>query len=133
MKAGSYDRALKHWMIAVRDGGSNSLDAIKRLYEYGNATKDDYAKALRLYQAYLGGLPQDRAKALDLYRRAATLGNAEAYYRIGHAYMNGYGVEVDMKKAVYYYEIAAMRGNATARHNLGWYEHNTEQVMWNEH
>ena len=44
------DRALKHYMIAVRDGNKKSLDSIKELYSRGYATKDDYTKALRSYQ-----------------------------------------------------------------------------------
>ena len=50
---GDYDRALKHWMIAVKDGNLNALDNIKCFYSKGFATKDDYAKALRDYQAYV--------------------------------------------------------------------------------
>ena len=70
---------------------------------------------------YIGnyGLQQNNAKALELWHRAAELGNADAYYNIGIAYSNGYGVERDKKKAVYYYELSAMSGIAQARHNLG--------------
>ena len=60
--------ALKHWMIAVRSGHSNSLKRIKELYTNDDATKDDYAKALRAYQAYLVEIksPQrDEAAAAD--------------------------------------------------------------------
>ena len=53
-QAFNYDRALKHFMIAVRDGGSNSLEGIKVLFLNGSATKDDYSKALSAYQTYLG-------------------------------------------------------------------------------
>ena len=35
------------------------------------------------------GLPQDYAKALELWHRAAELGNAAAYYSIGDAYYVG--------------------------------------------
>ena len=52
---GNPDRALNHWMIAVRDGDSQSLENIKRMYGYGYATKDDYEKALHSYQAYVDG------------------------------------------------------------------------------
>jgi len=52
-QSGNYDQALKHWMVAVRDGSGRSLKKVKLLYSIGFATKDDYAKALRLYQAYL--------------------------------------------------------------------------------
>ena len=51
-KAGNMDRAIKHYMIAVQSGHSNSLKRIKILYLDGHATKDDYTKALRLYQEY---------------------------------------------------------------------------------
>ena len=83
------------------------------------------------------GIPQNQAKALELYRRAEELGNAEAYYNIGSAHIRGSGVEqdekkarhywelaargveVDQKKARHYYELAAMEGHVNARHNLG--------------
>ena len=51
---GNFDRALKHWMIAVRSGYPKSLEAIKLLYSNGHATKEDYTEALRSYQTYLG-------------------------------------------------------------------------------
>ena len=51
-KADNMDRALKHFMIAARDGLAPSLKVIKQLYTNGHATKDDYTKALQLYQAY---------------------------------------------------------------------------------
>jgi len=50
---GNLDRALKHYMIAIEGGNKMSLENIKQLYEFKQAAKDDYTKALRLYQAYL--------------------------------------------------------------------------------
>ena len=47
-------RALKHHMVAVEGGSSPALEQIKVLYKKGQATKDDYTKALQSYQAYLG-------------------------------------------------------------------------------
>jgi len=47
------DRALKHYMIAVRGGDSESLKGINMMYSAGYATKEDYTKALQSYQAYL--------------------------------------------------------------------------------
>ena len=52
--AGNHNRALKHYMIAVSSGYKGSLDMIRKMYVSGHATKDDYAKALREYQAFLG-------------------------------------------------------------------------------
>ena len=50
-KVGNYDRALKHLMIAVKDGSTDSLEIIKVMYETRYATKDDYARSLHSYQA----------------------------------------------------------------------------------
>ena len=66
------NRAVKHFMIAVRSGCAKSLEIIKQLYGYGHATKEDYKKALRLYQEYLGeikSVQRDKAAAADhMYR-----------------------------------------------------------------
>jgi len=55
-----FDRALKHYMIAVRGGESKSLDYIKDMYTNGDATKEDYTKALQAYQEYLGEIRSDQ-------------------------------------------------------------------------
>ena len=65
------------------------------------------------------GLPQDYTKALEFYHRAAKLGHALAYYKIGNAYWFGRDVEVDKKKAIHYYELAAKAGHTGARYILG--------------
>ena len=51
--AGNMDRAVKHDMIAAGSGCTASLEKIKLLFKKGLVTKDDYAKALRAYQANL--------------------------------------------------------------------------------
>ena len=65
------------------------------------------------------GLPQNRAKALELWHQAGELGHAAAYYNIGNAYIYGRGVERDGKKAQHYWELSAIGGDVQARHNLG--------------
>ena len=68
IRAGNLDRALKHFMIAIRSGDDGSLKRIQELYSNGHATKDDYTKALQSYQAYLSEIksPQrDEAAAAD--------------------------------------------------------------------
>jgi len=57
---GNIDNALKHYMIAVKDGSTKSLHGIKTLFKDGQATKDDYTKALRLYQVYLDEIQSDQ-------------------------------------------------------------------------
>ena len=48
--AGNMSRALKHWMIAARAGHDKALAAIRGRYMSGQATKDDFEKALRAHK-----------------------------------------------------------------------------------
>ena len=66
--AGNMGRALKHFMIAVGFGCTGSLEIIKTMLMHGDATKEDYSRALRVYQASLNEIksPQrDEAAAFD--------------------------------------------------------------------
>ena len=90
---------------------------LKKLMEANNAGA--FNKLAGYYEDGEMGMPQDFAKANELYLRGGELGYYEAYYNLGHFYDNGRGVEVDKKKATHYYELAAMNGDAHARHNLG--------------
>jgi len=67
-RSGNMDRALKHFMIAVRLGYSKSLEDIKEFYTNGQATKEDYMTALQSYQEYLSEIKsaqRDKAAAAD--------------------------------------------------------------------
>ena len=56
------------------------------------------------------------AKAIELWKRAAELGNTEAYYNIGNAHLGGKGVKRDFEKARHYWVQGAVRGcNSKAR------------------
>ena len=70
--AGNADKALKHWMIAAKDGSARSLENIKILYMDGHTTKDDYTKALRSFQEFLHEIKSDQrdeaAAAYDQYK-----------------------------------------------------------------
>jgi len=70
--AGNWDRALKHWMIAAGSGFNPSLKYIQDFYSNGQATKDDYTKALQAYQKYLSEIKSDQrdkaAAAREHYR-----------------------------------------------------------------
>ena len=90
------------------------------------------AKAMRMlgdfYYDGRFGLPQDHTKALELYHRAAELGDATAYSNIGVAYYNGQGVNKDKKKALHCYELAAMGGYIEARYRLGAFEEDAGNI-----
>jgi len=61
--AGNYERALKHFLIAVGSGDNESLKQVKQLCMRGRVTKDDYAKALQAYQTYLDEIKSDQRDA----------------------------------------------------------------------
>jgi len=59
-RAGNHDRALKHFMIAVKGGSNDSLEMIKKMVTFRLATKDDYTKALQSYQVYLDDIKSNQ-------------------------------------------------------------------------
>ena len=93
------------------------VERTKKLIEKGNAT------AFYVLGGYYAngtmGLPQDCAKANELYLKAGELGCCDAYHNLGNSYYYGRGVATDMKKAKHYYELGAMNGSVQARYNLG--------------
>ncbi len=61
---GRYERAVKHFIIAANLGYNDSLKRLKDLYVDGHASKEDYAGALRAYQAAVNATKsEDREKA----------------------------------------------------------------------
>ena len=96
---------------------------LKKLMEKGNA--DAFNQLAGYYYCGINGMPQNRAKANELYLKAGELGCAGAYCNLGNVYREGMGVEIDMKKAKHYWELAAMKGDLYARNNLGAFEGNT--------
>ena len=73
-KAGNFDRAVKHYMIAAQDGKADSLKKIEQFYLNGHATKNVYTAALRSYQEYLIEI---KSRQRD---EAVTLNNQFRYY-----------------------------------------------------
>ena len=100
--AKSYEENIKRTRKQMEKGNANAFDLLAGCYHRGRM-----------------GLPQDRAKANELYLKAGELGCATAYHNLGTAYDNRRGVEIDMKKAKHYYELAAINGSVKARYNLG--------------
>ena len=99
------------------DTDEETIGRVNKLMEKGNAVA--FNILARFYEDGSCGLPQDMAKANELYLKAGELGCAAAYYNLGQSYRQGDGVEIDEKKAKHYYELAAMNGHMKARHNLG--------------
>ena len=93
------------------------IKRLKKLMEKGNG--DAFYQLAGLYAQGIKGMPQNHAKANELYLKAGELGCAGAYYNLGQSYQHGDGVEIDKKKAKHYWELAAINGDEMARHNLG--------------
>jgi TPR repeat protein len=64
------------------------------------------------------GLPQDYAKAIDFFRKAAEGGDADALYDLGWAYEHGLGVPADRQQATEWYSKAAGKRQALALKRL---------------
>jgi tetratricopeptide (TPR) repeat protein len=73
------------------------------------------------YHNGTNGFPQDHARAIELYAKAAELGCSEAHYQLGHIYRQG----GDMKRAKFHYEATAIAGHEAARYNIGGLDYNS--------
>jgi tetratricopeptide (TPR) repeat protein len=72
---GRFERAKKHWIIAANLGHDGSLKMLRRLYTEGHASKEDYANALREYQAAVDatkGVQREEAEAYYTFRASST-------------------------------------------------------------
>jgi len=81
---GNVNRAMKHFMIAVRSGDDMTLRNIKKLFMSGEVTKDDYARALRAHQAYV-----DEIKSVHR-DKAAAFSNEYKYFNEGPVSIDEY-------------------------------------------
>ncbi len=64
-----------------------------------------YSMAQKAYQN------KDYQKALEYYKKAASMGNVRAYFNLGIMYGNGEGVAQDTDKAIKYFEKACDLGD----------------------
>lgn len=110
-RAGSLDKGIKELNKHIERGSANACFALGGMYDKG-----------------VYGMPQDYAKANELFLKSGELGCAEAYNNLGHNYENGLGVEVDEEKTIEFYELAATKGDVNARHNLGVLELQNDNV-----
>jgi TPR repeat protein len=67
---GRYERARKHFIIAANLGHDQSLKCLKRLYAEGHASKDNYANALRAYQAAVEATKSVEREEAEEYHEA---------------------------------------------------------------
>ena len=70
---GNFDKARKHFIIAANLGNQESLKCIRKLYAKGHATKEEYADALRAYQAAVDATKSPQRKEGGAYFNALYL------------------------------------------------------------
>ena len=111
------DDALK----AIEAGNNpKAVETLIRLANDGNP-----AAQFRLGSLYYHGhsVTEDELMAIHWWKKAATTGNAEAMYQIGHAYLFGSSAgrsvaDPDKEAALWYFQ-AASAGHAEAAYALG--------------
>lgn len=94
--AGSLQDAVELFRRAAGQKNADAMASLAVMYARGRGVEQDYAAAMRYYQA------------------AARFGNAHALQGLGVLYANGQGVGQDMHEALAYWLVAAAAGDASA-------------------
>ena len=97
--------------------GEEEIEQYKKLMKNGNA--EAFNMLGLCFSRGSNGMPQNWAKANELFLKAGELGCADGYCNLGIAYRQGKGVEIDKKKVNHFFELAAMLGDVDARNDLG--------------
>lgn len=99
---GNTSLAIEYWEKA---GEGGDLDAVCDLAEFYLDGND--------------GIPENKVRAIELYKKAASKNFPRAELYLGICYMLGNGVAEDQYEAVSWFEKAALQGNADAQKNMG--------------
>lgn len=95
-----YSGAYAYIKLAADRNLPGAVNNLGSLYRYGYGVKQDYAKALSLFQ------------------RAAELGSSSGLYNIASMYEKGEGVKQNDNKAIEYYEKALATGHYPAQKKI---------------
>lgn len=95
-----YSGAYAYIKLAADRNLPGAVNNLGSLYRYGYGVKQDYTKALSLFQ------------------RAAELGSSSGLYNIASMYEKGEGVKQDDNKAIEYYEKALAAGHYPAQERI---------------
>jgi TPR repeat protein len=91
-----------------------SMDCALTVLECGDEGVARIVKQARSFRDGTGGVAKNATKAMELYRRAAAAGSADATTYLGYCSDTGTGVANDSAKAVRLYRDAADDSNADA-------------------
>ncbi len=99
--AGDYKAAIGHWQALIDADRPEGKFFLGVMYAEGK------------------GVPQDHARAFQLYTEAAEKDHVPAQYNLANQYATGEGVAQDFGKAEFWWTKAAQRGLMPAQENLG--------------
>jgi TPR repeat protein len=109
---------------SYRDGSLFEVDLPAACYWYEKSINlgdtDALISLARILQWSREGI-QDRARAIELFSRAAALGNSYAMYCLGFIFDRGQGVKRSTKTAFRWFSKAVCKGSANALSELGNY------------
>ena len=110
---------LEHKCAFCRKAAPSTQEEINQQWMKRIEANDPVAMRHMGTKRYYNG---DYRGAFEYWSKAAALGDAHAHYQLSSLYMEGQGVEKDMKKELHHAEQAAIAGHPDARHNLGYRE-----------
>lgn len=121
---------------AAKLGSPFAQTSLGNLYHAGKGVKQDYSRAIELYQTaseqnfapaqiclgnlYLNGhgVEQDDKKAFECFQQASLSNDSNAYVHLGYCFHMGIGTDVNYEKAFIYYQRAANMNHPVAMQNL---------------
>jgi TPR repeat protein len=131
---------------AIENGSTKAAVRMAQIYEngeYGQAV--DFQKALDFYEGVLEDEDEamnavgsehykrkDYKNAVELFSKAADMGNASAMNNLGTCYELGKGVDKDVLRAYDLYEESAKKGNTQGMSNLGFLYYKEAKIQGSE-
>lgn len=99
-EAEDYKTAFNEWLPLAKNNDPAAMRNIGHMYRRGL------------------GIPQDYAKAMTWYKRAATVGLDRAQANVAGMYLDGEGVDQDYAQAASWFARAAQQGHVVSQYNL---------------
>ncbi len=98
---------------------ADPLDPVAVTLLRSNIEKGCSSSMVRLGVAFADGSDDQRKESLELFRKAADLGDSSGFRNLAYCYAIGLNCEKDKAKGAELYEKAADMGNAKAMCNIG--------------
>lgn len=132
-----YPNALAEFQELANQGNASALYYLGRMYQNGWGVPKNIPQAVSYFQAadkayylpaaaQLGkiwlygatGVVANPRRAIDLLKKSALAGDADAAFELGNAAISGLGEEADYNHAFGFYSIAAAKGNKKAQYQI---------------